>query len=68
MRATQDLLLQMAERIREEYRELPGLSLSKAQIQRLLSLDASLCDGVLETLQMAGVLRRTEGGTYVGTR
>jgi hypothetical protein len=67
MRAAQDLLLQLGERIREEYRELPGLSLTKPQVQRLWDLDASLCDVVLDALEAARVLRRTERGTYVGT-
>jgi hypothetical protein len=68
MRATQDLRLKLIERIREEYRDLPGLSLSKAQVQRLWSLDPSMCDAVLDALQAAHVVRLTEGGTYVGTR
>lgn len=67
MRAAQDLLLQLGERIREEYRELPGLGLTKPQVQRLWDLDASLCDVVLDALEAARVLRRTERGTYVGT-
>jgi hypothetical protein len=68
VRATPDVLVRTADQIREEYREWPALNLTKAQIQRLWRLDAPACDAVLDALLAAHVLRRTEGGTYIGTR
>ena len=51
--------------IRSEYAEMPGLSLSKPQIQKLWGLDAFVCDALIESLVAARVLRRTVGGMYV---
>jgi hypothetical protein len=52
-------------RIQAEYDEMPGLNLTKAQMQRLFDLEASLCDAVLDTLVAARVLRESVAGTYV---
>jgi hypothetical protein len=51
--------------IQAEYHEVPGLSLTKPQIQRLWGLDADTCDALLEALEAARFLRRTERNTYV---
>ena len=51
--------------IRAEYYEMPGLHLTKPQVQRLWSLDATMCEAVLEALETASVLRRTHTGAYV---
>ena len=51
--------------IRAEYREVPGLSLTKPQMQRLWSLDAVTCDGLVDVLQAVKFLRRTVSNTYV---
>ena len=51
--------------IQAEYRESPGLSLTKPQMQRLWGLDASECDAVLDALVGSRVLRRTLRGNYV---
>jgi hypothetical protein len=51
--------------IRSEYEEMPGLSLSKAQMQKLWGLDAFVCDALVEALIAARVLRRTSNGMYV---
>ncbi len=48
-----------------EYRESPGLRLTRSQIQRLWRLNPSDCDAVLVALVEAGVLRQTPGGAYV---
>ena len=50
--------------MKAEYREMPGLQLTKPQAQRLWGLDASMCDGLLETLRAAGFLRVTPRGYY----
>ena len=54
--------------IRAEYAEMPGLSLSKPQMQKLWGLDALVCDALLDALVSAHVLKRTVSGTYVAQR
>jgi hypothetical protein len=51
--------------IKSEYQEMPGLHLSKTQVQRLWGLDPSECDVLLEMLQAADFLRVTARGDYV---
>jgi hypothetical protein len=51
--------------IRAEYRESPGLRLSRAQVERLWHLDRATCDAVLEALLAARFLRCTREGHYV---
>lgn len=51
--------------IQAEYRELPGLSLSKRQIQRLWGLDQVTCDALVDALQEARFLRCTASNLYV---
>ena len=51
--------------IQAEYQEMPCLSLTKPQIQRLWGLEAFLCDALVDALVAARVLRRTASGTYV---
>ena len=53
------------EMIQAEYREMPGLSLKKPQMQRLWGLDPCVCDDLVEALVRARVLRRTGDGSYV---
>jgi hypothetical protein len=53
------------QRIRAEYREMPGLSLNKEQMQKMWGLDAFVCDALVDALVAARVLRRTMGGAYV---
>lgn len=52
-------------RIHAEYREMPGLSLTKAQMQRLWGIEPFVCDALVDALITAGVLRRTRTGSYV---
>jgi len=56
---------QLVVRIRGEYREMPGLSLTMAQALRLWGIEASTCQTVLESLVSAKVLRRTRHGRFV---
>lgn len=51
--------------IRAEYRESPGLRLSRAQVERLWHLDQATCDAVLEALVSGGFLRCTRDRQYV---
>lgn len=48
--------------IRAEYDEMPGLCLTRAQIQRLWLLEPAACDNVLRALVDAGYLRLTPAG------
>ena len=62
-------LKNVEERLLREYLDLPGLSLSLAQTARLLRLDASTCQLVLNHLVDAQCLADGESGMYVrGTR
>lgn len=51
--------------VQAEYLEMPGLQLTRAQIQRLWGLDSATCDEVLQALLAAHVLRRTHQGAYI---
>ena len=59
--ALHDLL----QRIEGEYLEMPGLSVTAPQAERLWGLDSTTCAFVLMTLIERGILRRTPSGTYV---
>jgi hypothetical protein len=65
MLTTQSALSDLLQRIRAEYHESPGMSLTKAQVQRLWNLDASTCDTLLGHLLDTGFLRRTRSNGYV---
>ena len=52
--------------IRSEYDEMPGLCLTRAQVQRLWLLEPAACDTVLRALVDAGYLRLTPGGYVRG--
>lgn len=52
-------------RIRAEYREMPGMSLTASQASRLWGLEQSTCTLLLDALVTSGYLRRTEQGAYV---
>jgi hypothetical protein len=51
--------------LRGEFLEVPGLLLTRDQVQRLWGLDGKMCDVVLEALVQDGFLRRTEQGGFV---
>jgi hypothetical protein len=51
--------------IRSEYLEIPGLHLTRSQVQRLWGLDAPTCDALLAALIEGRFLRRTDAGAYV---
>jgi hypothetical protein len=54
--------------VRAEYLEMPGLNLTKPQVQRLWGIDQSTCEGVLDALVDARFLRLTSRGGYVLAR
>lgn len=51
-------------RIKAEYREMPGLSLTRTQAQRLWQLDESTCRTILSGLVASGFLQLTAKGHY----
>lgn len=52
-------------RARGEYLEMPGLSLTLEQAQRLWALDFGTCAGVLANLVGSGFLTRRRDGSYI---
>ena len=56
--------LPISERIRGEFREMPGLTLTLAQAQRLWNVDVATCTEVLSQLVDAGFLCRRSDGAY----
>jgi hypothetical protein len=55
----------MLQVIQAEYREIPGLHLTKPQAQRLWGIDAATCEGVLEALVTTRFLKRTARDGYM---
>jgi len=55
----------LVQRVRGEFREMPGLRLTFAQACRLWQLDPTTCGVVLERLTRDGVLLQTRQGYYV---
>jgi hypothetical protein len=51
--------------IRAEYSEIPGLNLTRRQVERLWGLDSSASDTVLKVLVDSGFLKCTSAGRYV---
>jgi hypothetical protein len=50
--------------IKGEFQEIPGLTLTRAQFQRLWGLDAATCDAVLDALIGVRFLKMTNHGAY----
>jgi hypothetical protein len=51
--------------VQAEYREMPGLHLTRAQAQRLWGLDATTCAVLFDVLVTTRFLRRTHRDEYV---
>ena len=51
--------------VQAEYREMPGLHLTKPQVRRLWGLNAVTCDALLDALETTRFLRRTSRDGYV---
>jgi hypothetical protein len=56
---------QVAQRVRAEYLEMPGLNLTRDQAKCLWAVDGPLCDRLLSHLVETGFLERTPRATYV---
>ncbi len=55
---------QVTERVRGEFREMPGLTLTLAQAGRLWSLDTATCADVLSRLVTIGFLCQRPDGAF----
>jgi hypothetical protein len=51
--------------IQREFVKTPGLRLTSAQAQRLLNIDALVCDALLASLVDVGFLVRRRDGTFL---
>jgi hypothetical protein len=65
MIAAQTTIADRIHLIRAEYLEIPSLHLTRNQVLRLWSLDAVMCDALLQALVDVRFLRRTHTGAYV---
>lgn len=61
MRSDESLM----DRVRGEYREMPGLNLTVPQACRLWQVDREQCQAVLEALVDEEFLTRTSSGAFV---
>ena len=57
----------LSRRIQAEYAEMPGLSVTLAQAQRLWAVDRKTCESVLMALTARGFLRKTTKGRFIRT-
>jgi len=55
----------IADRVRAEYLEMPGLRLRSDQIRRLCGIEQSLCDVALAWLVRTGFLSLKADGYYI---
>ncbi len=55
----------LVHRVREEFREMPGLRLTPAQATRLWGLEHDTCRQVIESLVAAAYLRWTATGAVI---
>ena len=56
------------ERMEAEYREMPGLTLTQRQAERLLGLDRRTCELALAALMRSSFLKQTPQGVYLRQR
>lgn len=67
MTADQSIVTEWLRLIQAEYLEIPGLRLTRLQVQRLWGLDPHMCDVLLDALIAAKFLKRTPKDAYVLT-
>ncbi len=67
MTAERSTIHEWLDLIRAEYLEMPGLRLTKPQVQRLWRLEPCVCDVVLDTLVATAFLRKTHQESYALT-
>ena len=57
-------VLSLVARIECEYREMPGLQLTEAQMQRMWRLDGATCQVVIAALVTQGIVVKTPREAY----
>jgi hypothetical protein len=55
----------LLQQVREQYREMPGLRLTKPQAMRLFGVAPSVCAAMFRALVMENFLSRTGDGLFV---
>ena len=55
---------QITERIEAQFKDLPGLRLTEAQVRRLCNASDEACEAALEMMVERGELARDPGGRY----
>ena len=63
--AESEAIRRLTRRVQAEYSEMPGLSVTMPQAQRLLGIDRQTCAVVMRTLINRGFLKRTQKDTYI---
>ena len=58
-------LAALLQRVRDQYRDTPGLTLTKPQATRLFGVAPSVCAAMLRALVMENFLSRTGEGLFV---
>jgi hypothetical protein len=58
-------LATLLQRVREQYRDMPGLQLNKLQATRFFGVAPSVCAAMLRALVMENFLSRTGDGLFV---
>jgi hypothetical protein len=61
----QEAAITLSRRVQAEYAEMPGLSVTLSQAQRLWAVDRRTCEAVFTRLIARGVLRVTTKGRIV---
>jgi hypothetical protein len=64
-RSGKDTLPELMLRVEAEFGEMPGLSVTLPQAQRLWGMDYATCLAVFRVLTDRGVVRRTPRGQYI---
>jgi hypothetical protein len=57
----------VVDRVRAEFEEMPGMTLTVPQASRLFGLEEALCRRVVDQLVAAAYLRKTETGAVART-
>jgi hypothetical protein len=64
MRVADSSLAEWTARVRAEYLEMPGLTLTRSQMRRLWLIDVPLCDAVVDALVASRFLCCRPNNTY----
>jgi hypothetical protein len=54
----------LAQRIREEFEELPGLRLTVVEAAKFWAIDEAVCESILSQLETAGFLARSTDNRF----